>query len=328
MKDIANCSLCELPKTLKAISLDTDWTLNAARDALDRPWLVLQTKRHVKSVDLLNNQEAASLGFHIQNISSHLMRLTQAKQIHVYQMNEANPGHVHFHFLPSFDSDEFQPRTLLDLPLPSKVIPFQKSDWLPNQTPTSQHEPSFTVRTLVQISKGIKALNFIYPLIQKFCARVGIDRGYAAEILVTSSLCLWITSFFLIENAESPILLGVSALGLLRILDINATQISIILDRNARILKSFERSLVLAFLNLTEIIFVSSIWNRAITSENRLSSFASSFQVATNRGEFSETSRLLLLVDVSVTISSVLILFIVVATVLGRISSERFDESK
>lgn len=323
-----NCSLCKLPEALNAISLDAYWTLNVARDAVDRPWLVLQTKRHVTSMDQLNSEEAKSLGIHVQKISKHLMRIANAKQIHVYQMNEGDPGHVHFHLLPSFNSDEFSPRTLLGLPIPINIPEIPKSQWLPSVTIANQREPSFTVRMLVWLSKRVKALNIIYPIIQKFCTKIGIDKGYAAEILVFSSLFLWVASFFFIQDSKSIYLFIISALGALRILDISATQISIILDRNARLLKSFERSLVLAFLNLAEITFVSAIWTRAITAESQLSALASSFQIATNRGEFSRSSELLLVVDIAVTLSSVLLLFIVVATVLGRISSERFDESR
>ena len=150
------CQLCELPGKLNAIKLDKFWTVNVAEHSSDRPWIVLQTVRHVPHIDKLSNEEAAALGLHVKKLSAHLSNLENVNKVHIYQLNENTPGHVHFHMTVSTLKDKKDYGTLLSLPMPQKLKTAGKKSWIPRSYKAIKPEPSFLVRNIVAACNFIK----------------------------------------------------------------------------------------------------------------------------------------------------------------------------
>lgn len=321
-----NCSLCLIPERVNAIKLDKFWTVNKSIDANNRPWLVVQSVRHVENIGDITSEEAHALGHHLKNLSSHLSKFKNVKRVHIYQINEGEPGHVHFHLTVSTAKDKKEYGTLLGKSLPKNLEMVSSSKWIPVNGKVKHLEPSFLVRIIVRLCNFIKKFNLIYPLIQRILKSKKIDTGYAAEIYVLSSVLTFSLLSIFLQHSNSIFLQIAVVLGGLRIVDIWSTQLSIILDRGARLLKSFERTFVLAAINLIEVSLISSVWLKKVEPIDTLSAISQGFRLATNRSTIETDTYAKLGIEVTIAATTLLLLVVVISVILGKLASERFDE--
>jgi hypothetical protein len=111
-----------------------------------------------------------------------------------------------------------------------------------------------------------------------------------------------------------------------RALDMSVPHLNTLLNRQARDVASYERSLVLAAVNVFEVMLgvaaVLVIWS----SWSVATAFRSAFGLAILRGPIPSSDLAAVTPDYVGTLLSVLILTAVVGVVLGLISSHRFDE--
>jgi hypothetical protein len=192
---------------------------------------------------------------------------------------------------------------------------------------SSKKEPSFLVKGIVNFSHKIQKINIIYPAISRLLKRFNIESGYAAEIYVLSSLCVFISGLFLSSHWKWAAA-TLAILGAARVVDIWATQVAILLDRKARLLKGFERTLVLAVMNCLELATIVGIWGIYFFDFSTSVAFSFGFHVASNRSEIvSESSHAAQWIDIIGTSTSLMLLIAVVAMALGRLTSDRFEES-
>ena len=306
------------------------WTLNIAEGAIDRPWLVLQSVRHVPSMGLLNEAELKSLGQIQHSLVKHLDSLPSVQRAHMHYLNETVPSHVHIHFTVSTAGDaKSDISALLGVQWPENQPLIPRENWMPEiQTEVAaKKEPSFLVNGIVKFAHKIQKLNFIYPAISKLLKRFNIESGFAAEIYVLSSLSLFISGLFLSSQWKWAAA-ALAILGAARLVDIWATQIAILLDRQARLLKGFERTLVLAIINCLELATIVGIWGIYFFDFSTSVAFSFGFQVASNRSELVDvTSHAAQWIDIIGTSTSLMLLIAVVAMALGRLTSDRFEES-
>jgi diadenosine tetraphosphate (Ap4A) HIT family hydrolase len=310
--------------------VDPNWTLNIAEGAIDRPWLVLQSVRHVPSMGLLNEPELKSLGRIQQSLINHLDSLPSVQRAHMHYLNETVPSHVHIHFTVSTAGDaKSDISALLGVQWPESQPLIPREDWMPEiqSGVSSKKEPSFLVKGIVNFSHKIQKINIIYPAISRLLKRFNIESGYAAEIYVLSSLCVFISGLFLSSHWKWAAA-TLAVLGAARVVDIWATQVAILLDRKARLLKGFERTLVLAVMNCLELATIVGIWGIYFFDFSTSVAFSFGFQVASNRSEIvSESSHAAQWIDIIGTSTSLMLLIAVVAMALGRLTSDRFEES-
>ena len=306
------------------------WTLNIAEAAIDRPWLVLQSVRHVPSMGLLNEAELKSLGQIQHTLVKHLDSLPSVQRAHMHYLNETVPSHVHIHFTVSTAGDaKSDISALLGVQWPENQPLIPRENWMPEiQTEVAaKKEPSFLVNGIVKFAHKIQKLNFIYPAISRLLKRFNIESGFAAEIYVLSSLSVFISGLFLSSQWKWAAA-ALAIIGAARLVDIWATQIAILLDRQARLLKGFERTLVLAIINCLELATIVGIWGIYFFDFSTSVAFSFGFQVASNRSELVDaTSHAGQWIDIIGTSTSLMLLIAVVAMALGRLTSDRFEES-
>jgi diadenosine tetraphosphate (Ap4A) HIT family hydrolase len=306
------------------------WTLNIAEAAIDRPWLVLQSVRHVPSMGLLNEAELKSLGQIQHTLVNHLDSLPSVQRAHMHYLNETVPSHVHIHFTVSTAGDaKSDISALLGVQWPENQPMIPRENWMPEiQTEVvAKKEPSFLVNGIVKFAHKIQKLNFIYPVISRLLKRFNIESGFAAEIYVLSSLSVFISGLFLSSQWKWAAA-ALAIIGAARLVDIWATQIAILLDRQARLLKGFERTLVLAIINCLELATIVGIWGIYFFDFSTSVAFSFGFQVASNRSELVDaTSHAGQWIDIIGTSTSLMLLIAVVAMALGRLTSDRFEES-
>jgi diadenosine tetraphosphate (Ap4A) HIT family hydrolase len=330
-EEIADCWLCLLPNELGAEPLGNLWTVNIAQDAGNRPWLVVQSVRHVTSFSGLSTNELNDLGIIQRALVQHLESFLQVNRAHIHYLNESEPSHVHLHVTVSSPLDSKEIVTfLLSSAWPDSSVEISRDQWIPSLQDLfiEKREPSFLVRLIVKTSKRVQKLNFIYPTLIKLFSKLRIDSSYAAEAFVVASFFFFSMGIYL---SHKSVFLGMtlSAFGLIRIVDIWATQLSILLDRKARILKSFERTLVLAVINVLELAAIVTIWAHSFFDLKIRDALLFGFQTATNRSETIEPVRTLVLaVDFIGTATALLLLVAVFALALGRLTSDRFEESR
>lgn len=324
------CELCKLPGQLNAIAVGLHWTVNIAQDAKTRPWLVIQSKRHVDTFGDLTKEELLELGLVEKKLIAHLETFSQVHRAHIHYLNETQPSHVHLHITVSTLQDCKDDVTfLLGVEWPEDLRPINPQEWIPQISASVYHkrEPSFFVRTLVKIAQEIQRLNFIYPAISKGFKRIGKDPSYAAELYVFFSLLLFISGFILSTSHQMAGLIF-SVLGFLRIVDIWSTQLAILLNRQAKLLKGFERTLVLAVFNCIELAAIAAIWGSYFLNLNTSQSLSYGVHAATNRSEsVNPTTTSVITLDAITTATSLLLLVAVVAMALGRLTSDRFEET-
>jgi diadenosine tetraphosphate (Ap4A) HIT family hydrolase len=324
------CFICSLPSKLNAVAVDPHWTLNIAEGAIDRPWLVLQCVRHVPSMGLLNEAELKSLGQIQHSLIKHLDSLPSVQRAHMHYLNETVPSHVHIHFTVSTAGDaKSDISALLGVRWPESQPAIPRENWMPEiqSDVVAKKEPSFLVKGIVKFAHKIQKLNFIYPAISRLLKRFNIESGFAAEIYVLSSLCVFIAGLFLSSHWKWAAAV-LAVLGVVRLVDIWATQVAILLDRQARLLKGFERTLVLAVMNCLELATIVGIWGIYFFDFSTSVAFSFGFQVASNRSELvDQTSHAAQWIDIIGTSTSLMLLIAVVAMALGRLTSDRFEES-
>lgn len=326
----APCNLCPLPSQLDARTVYSYWTLNIAESAVDRPWLVLQSKRHVPSLGFLSEAELKSLGYIQKSVIKHLESFPLVQRAHMHYLNETVPSHVHIHFTVSTAGDEKDDITaLLGVRWPHGEPLIPRGNWMPEiqEVVAVKKEPSFLVKGIVKLAQIIQKLNVIYPAISRILDKSNIQSGFAAEIYVLLSLSLFISGLFLSSHWIWAAALF-AILGILRIVDIWSTQLAILLDRRARLLKGFERTLVLAVINCLELTFIVGIWSIWFFDFSTSVAFSFGFQVASNRSVLvNETSHAAQWIDIIGTSTALMLLIAVVAMALGRLTSDRFEES-
>jgi hypothetical protein len=248
----------------------------------------------------------------------------------MHYLNETVPSHVHIHFTVSTAGDaKSDISALLGVQWPENQPLIPRENWMPEiQTEVAaKKEPSFLVNGIVKFAHKIQKLNFIYPAISRLLKRFNIESGFAAEIYVLSSLFVFISGLFLSSQWKWAAA-ALAILGAARLVDIWATQIAILLDRQARLLKGFERTLVLAIINCLELATIVGIWGIYFFDFSTSVAFSFGFQVASNRSELvNESSHAAQWIDIIGTSTSLMLLIAVVAMALGRLTSDRFEES-
>jgi hypothetical protein len=279
---------------------------------------------------LLNEAELKSLGQIQHTLVKHLDSLPSVQRAHMHYLNETVPSHVHIHFTVSTAGDaKSDISALLGVQWPENQPMIPRENWMPEiQTEVvAKKEPSFLVNGIVKFAHKIQKLNFIYPAISRLLKRFNIESGFAAEIYVLSSLSVFISGLFLSSQWKWAAA-ALAIIGAARLVDIWATQIAILLDRQARLLKCFERTLVLAIINCLELATIVGIWGIYFFDFSTSVAFSFGFQVASNRSELVDaTSHAGQWIDIIGTSTSLMLLIAVVAMALGRLTSDRFEES-
>jgi diadenosine tetraphosphate (Ap4A) HIT family hydrolase len=104
---VADCYTCtvnaefeRLPRR-ERIAADDLWRVAHAFDSALPGWLVLMPRRHVTSIAMLTDAEAASLGTWQVRLSRALHNVLGCEKTYVVQFAEAEGfAHVHFHIVP------------------------------------------------------------------------------------------------------------------------------------------------------------------------------------------------------------------------------------
>ena len=103
------CKTCELIRRRNAglaplwdnIYRTPGWDVVHSYNTALPGWLVLVTRRHIESVDQMNDAEAAELGVLLRRVSAALRSVTGCVKTYVIQFAEhPQHPHVHFHVVP------------------------------------------------------------------------------------------------------------------------------------------------------------------------------------------------------------------------------------
>lgn len=326
---ISTCALCQLPQQSHALAMSPSWTLNVAQEAASRPWLVLQLKRHASSLGELTHEESMELGRNLALVARHFEELPGVRQPHIIYLNETIPGHVHFHVTMSVIEDPIvNTGDLFKRNLPQSAQDIPQTVWMPDvPLKKTKSEPSILVRGIVKLSRSLNGLNFLYSGLTRLLMKFGRDPSYAAEIYVPAWFLLEISLFFAVQRFRFLAIGAMLIIGL-RMVDIWSMQIGILLDRGSRILRSFERTLVLTVINLFELMVASSICLYEMGLRGSLHLLSEGFSIVTLRGHPMANQWNFILLDFFGTLTALLLITAIGSIVLGKISSEHFDESE
>lgn len=132
------CELCGIPARQRAAGLavdaSADWTANTAIDASDgdRPWVVVQVRRHAERLDQTAGEQA-QLPSVLAWLTAHLAGMPGVRRVNVQLLNETEPGHVHFHVSPTYEQERGAAGPgSFRLPAPAGARPPVRPAWLPS----------------------------------------------------------------------------------------------------------------------------------------------------------------------------------------------------
>jgi hypothetical protein len=171
-------------------------------------------------------------------------------------------GHVQFHVVPQFAGDE-------EAPSPEALMESVATEAAAGAAEESWDEPHAIVRAVVSAHKLFDAqVSPYYRLMRRFWsgrspadfAPVYVLGWLGVLILLLAATPLWRGAVVVM-----PIL--VAGIAAFRWLDAVLFEVGVILDRRQDLLAGYERSLVLAVLNLLELSIIGAIWLLALGSD-------------------------------------------------------------
>jgi len=338
-----SCLICDLPDELGAINAGAHWTANIAQDATDRPWIVVQTKKHVESFSELSNDQRSELSEILSLFTKHLESLPTVRRVHIQLLNEIEPPHVHLHISTTHTGEEGSSGPAsLSTPLADSVAGPARGDWMPaiSKPATVDEEKSALVRGIVCCLEIVRRFGFFDKIYEVWSPRdkVGSRRldGGESHVLVWTLVLMLAGVAAFIGHLEGYIWVSGIAftIATYRLIDILTYQIAEFLDRRQNHKKSLERSLTLAFINLFQVFLWVVIADLAFASPDVVDTADATIQeylwaayaTVTLRGEsFDDINHLW--IDVVATASGSFLLLVVISTILGVLSSRLTDET-
>jgi diadenosine tetraphosphate (Ap4A) HIT family hydrolase len=94
----------ELPPRENVWRVNNEWRVALAFTSSLKGWTVVIPVRHLESMDELSDEESASLGVLLRDLTGALKTVTGCRKTYVMLLAEM-PGfnHVHFHVVPRYD---------------------------------------------------------------------------------------------------------------------------------------------------------------------------------------------------------------------------------
>jgi diadenosine tetraphosphate (Ap4A) HIT family hydrolase len=120
---VTGCDCCfavvELHEKGDVEALDAHWTLNANVERPERPWFVLQLRRHCEDLSDLTGAERESLGRWLAACSDAMRALELARVYSLYLNDGGVQRHVHFHLIGRIAGERVREACSLQRPLRS-----------------------------------------------------------------------------------------------------------------------------------------------------------------------------------------------------------------
>jgi diadenosine tetraphosphate (Ap4A) HIT family hydrolase len=108
--DVIQCFNCayevrsDLPPRENVWRIDDAWRVALAFNSSLEGWSVIIPTRHIESLDELTDEESASLGVLLRDLTRALKTVTGCQKTYVMLLAEqAGFNHVHFHVVPRMD---------------------------------------------------------------------------------------------------------------------------------------------------------------------------------------------------------------------------------
>jgi diadenosine tetraphosphate (Ap4A) HIT family hydrolase len=103
---IKKCLICTLNKTgIFCVYRGKQWLVDRPMDIKLNGLFFLKTKRHLETIERLNDREKKELGFLLTKFARKSKRLSNAKRVLVWSLGLKDP-HVHFWIVPYTDDNE------------------------------------------------------------------------------------------------------------------------------------------------------------------------------------------------------------------------------
>ena len=251
-----SCSVCELAIDLEStgslIHLNGEWSANVRVDPNLRPAIVLQARQHATSWEDLSHAALSSLGQAIAQVSRGLSS-DVVDRVYVMSFNETGDGHIHLHVVPRFSNE-----ALLGPSLQAQASPpegFDIGAALRRAGAASTAAPAGALaRDLRVVCKVWNAKFSAYRLARWLKKRMPESRWDAAEIYVLAWLIALAAIFAATSSGRDPAWVAMAVVAY-RLLDICLYALALLLKTEKSPLSSYGRSLVLALLNLGEVMF-------------------------------------------------------------------------
>ena len=324
---------CELGRIVRRLADKNEvavplpgFTLNYFQGDSQRPRFVLQIDRHVLSLSELTDGERADLGRALAVCIHTIEESPGVEKVYIESYNETSPGHVHFHLIPRFSSDDEYLGP--DLPATADTPEgFHSRDVLAALAkPTVRHGGTWRDSPLTDAVRG--GLNFWnrwlspYPLVRRFASwRLSLadKRVDAGELYVLGWFLLLFAMCALSTALDLPHMVTVllAVVAAYRWMDLSVFVANILLTTSPSILLSLARSLVLFTVNVLELLFIGFLWQRGAGSGR-----GAALQQTVGVGPEAVDSTLFMdLCAKAIEISLVLVAGLAIAMVIGKIGN-------
>lgn len=267
------CELCELADGLDAegalVPVGRYWTANV-RQAAGRPAIVLQVREHRAGIESLRPAEAAEMGPAIQRTAALLEAAPGVERVYAQSFNETAGHHVHIHVVPRFRgertlgpkaADDVRPPQGFDIATVVRQLDQPAGaggvltprirravDWL-TRLPIAgkDRHPYSHLRRNAQRTRPNRWLSRYADAGEQY-----VVAALLAEIVLAAGICGFVAFGWTAAAAVLAVPL------LLRIVDIGAYQLMILLTDEETAMQGHGRSLVLALANLAELGLISA----------------------------------------------------------------------
>lgn len=342
---MATCELCALQRELErkgeAVSLlggTEGYTLNKFQGESQRPRFVLQPRRHLTCYDQVGDSRAAALGEALARAISAIEKAEGVKRVYVMSFNETAPGHIHFHLVPRFESDELRGPSLPDTAdVPEgfdadAILAHVRDDREPSGDLSGgvggalAWQDSPLTDRVREVLGGWNDHLSVYSLARRFIGGRPDRTGRTVDVGERYVL-MWL--FLLVLLATTAMVLPVggwwglvlSLLAGYRFIDLVVFVSAMLLTAGVNRVVSFARSLVLFVVNLMELALISIVWLRA-TGVDRGEAALASF----TGQSLDDPSVLQATLEFADKAAVVLIAGVAIALVVGKIG-ERFTDA-
>ncbi len=354
----SECACCAIAKdeTIDHLQLGNGlWTLNKRQDKPETAWFVLQPVRHADSLQSLTDSECDYLGRSLRAVAQAMSQQPENERVVVLSLGD--PGtHVHFHLtFRAAIVDQIDTNVAvdgLDRPIDVGNIHFEaqrdgaarselvnaiagpvkawfECSWLPYGR----------VKSLLATRESSRSANGSPQSVQehrRYSARFRAAEVYVLFWLILEVLLLAASIAITYQKASLDSSLRISLLfGFLaamavmfRTVDMVIPHLNMLLNRKAREVANYERSLILATLNIAEVVLCVSVVLVLFAGVDPSNALHDAYGLALLRSELPDTGTtpVILAADYVGSLVSVLILTAIISVVLGLISSSRFEE--
>lgn len=248
-------------------------------------WLVAQPRRHVSHVGELTDVELNELGHVLANVDAVLRDQGGADRTYIASLGVTPETHLHFHLAPQH-GDSFEGAKALS------IEPSASADTVlkPLKVPSPSEQEQFGLTRIVEwTSRQARNLS-PYVAIKAIYRRWAASRPnppgiwIAAEIYTIAWVLLLTVGLALMWTLDDvkAIAVVVVVAAIVRLVDILATATGIVLfegqSRSFAGVASLQRTVLLGFVNLFEIILVTAIFSSSVEILSTRAAFSPEIQ--------------------------------------------------